>query len=322
VKNLLKKGIAGVPVLALWLVLIVLVCVTFAPHWAHKDWRLDYLAHIKLHLTLVLIFLCPLLALVRRWRAFGLALVLLLVNGTQALQLPSWHSAPEGTRTYRIAFLNIFANNQEHAKVLRWIEEKDPNFVVFAEYSKRHAKVLDPVLQKTYPHTYLGWKYSGFGTAIYSKIPLNIPERRHGGEPSLIATVDLPEGLLTIMGVHPLSPQSESAFNTRNRQYESIARTAAAIDTPLVAVGDFNSTPWSRYFRELLKESGLKPVQTKLFRRATWHSELGYLGIPIDHALTKGAVVPIELSRGPDVGSDHFPILLDFYLPELRKGGE
>jgi endonuclease/exonuclease/phosphatase (EEP) superfamily protein YafD len=38
-------------------------------------------------------------------------------------------------------------------------------------------------------------------------------------------------------------------------------------------------------------------------------------GIPIDHVLVTPDLVPLRVERGPDVGSDHFPLFVELALP-------
>ena len=78
-----------------------------------------------------------------------------------------------------------------------------------------------------------------------------------------------------------------------------------------LVIGDFNITPWSKPFREMLKGDGLGQGKLRDTREgrgffATWPSGLGWLGIPIDHALvTQGIEVHRRGAGLPLRESDH-----------------
>ena len=72
-------------------------------------------------------------------------------------------------------------------------------------------------------------------------------------------------------------------------------------------LGDLNVSPWSPHFGGLLRESG-RGVQ------ATWPTNLAPMRIPIDHCLVSPDVSVVGRRVGPDVGSDHFPIVVDVQI--------
>ena len=78
--------------------------------------------------------------------------------------------------------------------------------------------------------------------------------------------------------------------------------------------GDWNITPYSPYFDELKKRSGLKYEITTIFPAHTWPSPfiLPLFQIPIDHILYKGDLQLISKERGPAMGSDHYPLIATF----------
>lgn len=63
-------------------------------------------------------------------------------------------------------------------------------------------------------------------------------------------------------------------------------------DGPLVVAGDFNAAPWSAQMRQF---KSLSSVHFKTVSPATWPSEFGAFGIPIDHVGVKGNVELISL---------------------------
>ena len=120
------------------------------------------------------------------------------------------------------------------------------------------------------------------------------------------------------MGVHPTSPKPTEPEDSRERNYQldHIGATVEGVAGPVIVAGDFNTTPWSPHFRDLLATTGLRDAGTGRGWLPTWPGRLGPAGIPIDHVLVRGEVAVTGLRRGPDVGSDHYPLIAD-----LRVGG-
>jgi endonuclease/exonuclease/phosphatase (EEP) superfamily protein YafD len=46
----------------------------------------------------------------------------------------------------------------------------------------------------------------------------------------------------------------------------------------------------------------------------TWPADTSYARIAIDHLLVSDGIVVFDLHRGPDVGSDHLPLIVDIGL--------
>ena len=106
----------------------------------------------------------------------------------------------------------------------------------------------------------------------------------------------------------------------RDRESERASVWAArdALETPLIIAGDFNmpveSTIFRRYwsvFRNAFETRGAGFGYTKI--------EGTLLRIRIDHVLTSRTGVRVNAARvGPDVGSDHLPVIADLLMPALE----
>ena len=107
----------------------------------------------------------------------------------------------------------------------------------------------------------------------------------------------------------------------RNDHLDSLANTSRLIQGPVMLIGDLNLSTWSPYFDDLIKTSGLKDSRKGFGIQATWPVKFPLLRIPIDHCLVSPSVSISNWARGPDIGSDHFPIIIDFTIdrPEHLK---
>jgi endonuclease/exonuclease/phosphatase (EEP) superfamily protein YafD len=82
-----------------------------------------------------------------------------------------------------------------------------------------------------------------------------------------------------------------------------------------MVLGDLNLSPWSPYFGDLLSSAGLRDSREGFGIQASWPTAVPLLRVPIDHVLYSPEVVINHRQIGPDVGSDHLPVVVDFSLP-------
>jgi endonuclease/exonuclease/phosphatase (EEP) superfamily protein YafD len=111
------------------------------------------------------------------------------------------------------------------------------------------------------------------------------------------------------------------------------AAAARKAGGPVILVGDFNATPYSPRFRTLLKEAGVRVAGPRLFWPATWPvgGPLAALpgwpalrgvvpGLLIDHVLVSPRFAVAGFRRGPDIGADHYPLIVDLVLAAKAAG--
>lgn len=158
-----------------------------------------------------------------------------------------------------------------------------------------------------------------FGVALYSRYPLARSEIRQIGEaavPSVIAEVELPDGPVTVIATHPLPPDGPENSRLRNEQLARLPGIVKQMRSPVLLLGDLNATPWSFHFKQLLRRSGLRDSSQGRGVQGTWPTYLPVLLIPIDHCLYTAGVHVVGRGTGPRVGSDHYPLVVDFVLTD------
>ena len=119
------------------------------------------------------------------------------------------------------------------------------------------------------------------------------------------------DGELRVLATHPMSPIGGRRWALRDEQLAATAEYLAnQVDDPAVLIGDLNVTPWSTAFGGLLETARLRDSARGDGWQPSWPSRLGIFGIPIDHCLLRGDIVAAERSIGPNLGSDHLPLLV------------
>ena len=216
----------------------------------------------------------------------------------------------------RVMGSNLLASNTQHEKHIKYINEIEPDVIIFVEYTNAWATALLSSLTG-YPYTVSMPRESSSGIAIFSKYPFNSENSMvlaNAIRPSIEVVLSVENSELTIIGTHPPPPISQPRYMERNNQLQGLANVAKEIATPLVVLGDFNITPWSHHFREFLETGKLHDGRRGFGILPTWPSGFFPLQIPIDHVVVNDQVqiVAMETSRG--LSSDHRSIWADLRL--------
>jgi endonuclease/exonuclease/phosphatase (EEP) superfamily protein YafD len=72
--------------------------------------------------------------------------------------------------------------------------------------------------------------------------------------------------------------------------------------------------PWSQPLRRLTSATGLRSVHDSYGLGGTWPTGIPLLRVPIDNCLVSEGLIALDRRLGPDVGSDHFPLIVDLAL--------
>ena len=156
-------------------------------------------------------------------------------------------------------------------------------------------------LRQAYPHGCQHREHSPFALALWSKQPLAACEVRMIGDYPYIRA-QTADGT-ALYALHPPPPISSELAGARQRYLAETARALAA-EPRVLAVGDFNSSPFSPLFARFLQESGSRPA-TRYFT-PTWKPFF----LNIDHALAKG--LNVSARTLPWQHSDHRPLLVEY----------
>ncbi len=271
------------------------------------DWRFPFLT--------VLLVVAIVYGFVFRRAISAVFLLAAIVNA--ALLAPMWLSSQDevasGARI-RVVSLDAGDSPSNRAEVLAWIDSTE------ADVALLHRATGD-------------WEGTlADGDAPYRIVPVPVADDAHGSPVVLVRhtttaaprlpisgadfSVDVSNGemTLTIIGLAIPAPGSATQADRRIERFTAVNAAIRQIEGPVVIAGNLDATRWSYAFRLLSEE--LTNSEDGFGYAATWPSFdwplIGdYTGIPVDHALYKGAItVPYRLV-GPDLGPAHRPILFD-----------
>ena len=298
------------------MITVGLAIVTLFGFLGRLHWFFDLFSHFRvqyMQLCLVPFFF----AMWRRRNRQAIALVMLVcINYVFVLPLYIGKPAPAAEKPLRAMLMNINAGNGNSEKVLGSIQQAGPDILLLAEVTPKWAHELD-VLNATYPYRVAEPQEGCFGIMLLSKYPLEhgeVVQIGQAGVPSIIAEAYFPQGVVSIIGTHPLPPVGAEGSRQRNIQLAAMPRFVHQQKHPVLLIGDLNTSPWSYRFKQLLNESGLKNSMKGFGHQPSWPANHFFLRIPLDHMLHSPEIIIRNRMVLQGVGSDHFPVVVDFSL--------
>ncbi|QCI68908.1 endonuclease/exonuclease/phosphatase family protein [Phreatobacter stygius] len=293
---------------------------------------LDIINHFRpLILLAALAVLVPAALLIRR-RAGLVAVVLsAIVLVTQGRIVVPEHIRPPAAlaampgpaaTTVTVATYNMLKHHTSSERLAAWVRDEGIDVIVLQEVGLGGRKAVAE-LARILPHVHA----PDGALALLSRYPLSEPElvrplfdKGARTRPDLIAaTVQLPgRDPLRVVGVHFGWPQP--AGIGQPIQFDWLAQDYLASSRPqrLLVAGDFNSAPGSFAFRRL---AAVLPLARATHGLMSFPTRRGVFGLhpprpflAIDHIFAGRDLTPLQVARGPDLGSDHFPVIARFGL--------
>ncbi len=304
----LRSGIVSLLALAI----LGLTCATLIGHFGGGLWLFDLFSHFRCQYVVLALVCGCLLGLLQSWKMTGIALVVSIWNAWFVAPLYRSVSQPDVPVEWRLVSVNAFSRNQTPDALLAFLRHEQPDAFVVVELSPALADHLS-ALDELYPYREFEVRSDNFGIGLYSRLPIVNAELipLAVGLPAVVAEIQKSGRKLTIIGAHPVPPAGRRLSEQRNQQLQQLGELAADIEGDCVLLGDLNTTPWSSSFQELLQESSLKDGRMGFGVSPTWPAGRPWLSIPIDHCLASEELTVRRFAIGPDIGSDHYPVLVE-----------
>lgn len=313
-------SLRGVADAALWVGLAAafgLCALTLLAFVGERHWMLEITTHFRPHYAGGLLVLAAVYACARRFRLSATFAAVALLNIAVLLPRFAPHaSAPANAPSLKLLLANVHSDNRDYESLLRLITYEQPDIIALLEVNDAWLNAVAS-LEKSHPHFRKVSRSDNFGIALYSRLPLDDTRTAYlsaAEVPSIQTSVDLgTHRPVRILATHPLPPGNADNVTLRNQQLAAIAKWSAGSPNPSVVIGDLNCAPWSPAFRQLLHDGSLQDSGWGI--TPTWPVEPWFLRIPLDHCLTSPSILAKEHRVGPDIGSDHFPIIVTLSFP-------
>jgi endonuclease/exonuclease/phosphatase (EEP) superfamily protein YafD len=204
-----------------------------------------------------------------------------------------------------VVLANVSSENPKAAELVKQLAVRNRDIVALFETTEKDVNGVG----KEYPYKIFAHQVEGFGIGILSKLPFaGEPVLSMGDELRSVAMVrpTLSSGRSFLLSAFDALPpfDSEALYLNwlLNRRMSVLLRHEAP--TALVLT-DLNATPFSNYYRGLLKDGRLSDVMWGRGLERTWDMESSLFRFALDHALVKGEMAVREAQYLELLGSDH-----------------
>lgn len=213
-------------------------------------------------------------------------------------------AATDAPGQIKVIQINARRANADIARIADWVIAQQPDVVTITE--ARHD-LRDLILRRT------GWRTAGAHGDLIIFTPeqyalMNRP-RVDADLAFVNATYRRPDGPMEVATTHvgwPTWPETPAQVRGLERAVRALPRDR------LILTGDFNATPWSAQLRGLDQGLGLTRRDRAI---PTWPARV--IGrdwplpvLPIDHVYAGPGWATVKVERGPNVGSDHYPLIV------------
>jgi len=311
---MLGKRVTLIGLLQAAAIVTILFSVVTSFDFAHRNielfshFRLQYLAASLLLLTAFAVFRSPVYIV--------LLLVTAVFNASYVLPWYFGGVAVEGDTTLKLLHANVLSTNDDYERVFELIEMERPD-VIFLQEVSTDWRDATAQLRGDYPYHHVEPRDGNFGIAVFSRILLDSVTHIDSpplSYPTIVATMTVNGEALTLINTHPMIPLTRSFYEARNEQIQSIAGLVKQAQGAVILTGDFNTTVWTRAYRELEESTGLRNSRRGIGILPTWPTFMPFAMIAIDHALVSDDVGVVETRTGPRIGSDHLPLIVTVAL--------
>jgi len=286
-------------------------------------WLLDLCSHFRVQYFLGLTAVALLLVVPRKLVTAAVYGVLAAVNLGVILPFYFGGTPADGSSVppVRAMLLNVNTGYGKAQLVSGVISRFNPDIVVLEEINTKWLSDLGPALAG-HGYSRIQSRDDNFGIALFSRFAITqsrIAYIGDAGVPSIVAEIGTPQGRCTVLATHTLPPAGRDYSNMRNSQLAELPKWIKQAKSPVLLLGDLNVTPWNYYFRRLVSESGLKDSSRGRGVHPSWPTFNVLMRIPIDHCLSSPAIAVVRREIGPKVGSDHFPLIVEFVIGGSNK---
>ncbi|MBU0799438.1 MAG: endonuclease/exonuclease/phosphatase family protein [Alphaproteobacteria bacterium] len=292
---------------------------------ARFHWFADLFSHFTFQYIIGAIVILTGLIFVRHWKAAAVIALVLCANGFEYGRHLNLALSPSAFSqgSFTIAHYNRYVGARDHSAVIEWLTSNAEKFdIVVLQEAHPTLSTDTKALNNLYPHQIHEPRQHAFGTIILSRHPfLESEPVSFIGQPfdnfaaRLVVKPPQFKDTVTIYPLHAVPPMKAAPWAQRNYELKTVATRIAADNSPhRIMIGDWNITPYSPFFADTLKISGLRWQDMQPFPSPTWPVQFvpWLMQIKIDHILSDNSLELVDATRRNLPYSDHYAITATF----------
>ncbi len=312
----LSRALANIFLFVVCCASVALCCISMSGFFGQVHWLPELFSHLRVLYAVAFLVALLIFAVAKRWKSLSVLAVFAFINLVPVVQLymPAAQAAGSVKQELTLLQFNLWGGRNSHYdEVVQLVKDKSPDVIGFSEITKKWDAQLSSRLSE-YPYRVVEPHHGGI--AIYSRYPLRGAQVMYTGKirrPRIKATLEMPGGDIALIMAHTVIPHDKSGL--RNPEMKTLATEARSATQPVILMGDLNCSPWSFYFSQLLRDGNLQDSEQGFGFQPTWTTHI-FPFVTIDHCLISDQFATLQRQSGPNIGSDHLPLLVKLALHE------
>lgn len=314
--------------LVLWTLGVTLLGVTLLPLHKTHAWWVRGCDFPRLHTCLCggCILVLTVLLMPSAWGLLcAILLGVIVFQGAQILPYtplyPTEVPMMQGTGkpTFKILAANVLKENESHQALIDLIKTEAPDVLFLMETDTAWNERLSSILEG-YKTTKVEPRDDHYGMLIATNLDvtaINFVDLANGDTPAAFATLSSPNGQgFNFVGLHPRPLLPGDDTHARDAQIRKSATIAHHLKQPIICMGDFNAVACSRTTKSFKKFGGYLDPRIGRGMFPSFNVNHPIMRFPIDQVYVTHGINLTDFRRGPDIGSDHFPMIISAYLDD------
>ncbi len=250
----------------------------------------------------------------RRLRITAILTAFVLCADFVSPTILDWYrnSGPATGPSLKIISFNWLADERDRSAIYEWLDAEKPDIVALQEIGGSERGVTTTLFGMFPYHT-----QPASDVMILSKYPIIKQASKTLDANSMVrAELNVENRRLVVWGIHPATLKELAEVKARDHYLADVAQYLRLETERVLMMGDFNATRWDPGFRAILAAGDLheQPALVALPTRMAVRKGIPFFGSPIDHILTSTGNVLNDCHTGPNLGSDHKPLICNLKL--------
>lgn len=229
------------------------------------------------------------------------------------------YGLPTGRASIKMVVFNAKKDNQSASYAAQWIAAQSPDFVILLEADERGSDI-PRLLLADLPHQYDCRGDGGCSTMLLSRRPAKSVRYHARGDTenrktlsALTANIAIEGRAISVTAVHLPRPWP---LGDPRKYMSELAGSTDIFDGARITAGDFNNAPWTFAMQGLAHDMRLRLASGAI---STWPTgfAIGTI-LPLDQIYLGNCIKAVSVSAGPDLGSDHLPVVADLQIEDCN----
>ena len=217
----------------------------------------------------------------------------------------------------RLFVCNVKQGNRDYSRLLKQIENCNPDLIILMETDTDWTKALTASLSN-YKHELSCPQDNSYGMYLASKLAMpksDVKFLLNDGIPSFHCTFELKtDQRFNLIAIHPDPPVPHRDTIGRDAEILLAGKLATESNSPIIVTGDLNDVAWSATTRRFIRLSQLLDPRQGRGLYNSFDARFPFLRWPLDHIFHSKEFELVKLERQPFMGSDHFPMYYELAL--------